>query len=299
MTLNASITLYYDSFGQPENPAIVLIPGLGGHNISWSEEFCLRLAEAGYFLIRIDNRDSGLSPHFDDSPAINIPELVEHLQRGEQVSIPYSLFDMADDVLALLNQLSIEKAHIIGRSMGGIIAQIVAAKAPHRVLSLCPIMSSTGNPTLPQPESDVMQMLMTSGANPKENLQSYLNAQLSFYRRISSTACPFDEAYYRDYILQALARAYSPEGTKRQLVAVVVTGDIRSHLTAITAPTLVIHGSVDPLFPPAAGQDIADNIANASFDLIEGMGHETPPQLVPIIADKIITHLKNSYSVNL
>ncbi|MCW2254718.1 pimeloyl-ACP methyl ester carboxylesterase [Providencia alcalifaciens] len=294
MTHNAPITLYYDSFGEPENLAIVLIPGLGGHNISWSEDFCQRLAMAGYFLIRIDNRDSGLSPHFDHYPTINIPELVEWLQRAQQVNIPYTLFDMADDVLALLNQLSIEKAHIIGRSMGGMIAQIVATKAPDRILSLCSIMSSTGNPTLPQPEPDVMQMLMTAGDNPKEDLESYLNGQLSFYRRISSTACPFDEAYYRDYILQALARAYSPEGTKRQLIAVVITGDIRPHLTEITAPTLVIHGSVDPLFPPAAGQDIADNIANASLDLIEGMGHETPPQLVPIIANKIIAHLKTA-----
>ncbi|MEQ4623685.1 MULTISPECIES: alpha/beta fold hydrolase [Providencia] len=294
MTNNAPITLYYDSFGDRANPAVVLIPGLGGHNISWSEDFCQRLVNAGYYIIRVDNRDSGLSPHFDHFPAINIPELIERLQRGEHVDIPYTLFDMAEDVLRLLNQLSIEKAHIIGRSMGGMVAQLVAALAPENVLSLCPIMSSTGNPALPQPEPDVMQLLMSSGANPKEDLDGYLEGQLAFYRRISSTLFPFDEAYYRHYILQALARNYSPEGTKRQLVAVAITGDMRPHLTTITAPTLVIHGSVDPLFPTAAGKDIADNIANATFDLISGMGHETPPLLIPLIADKIITHLNSA-----
>lgn len=294
MTNNAPITLYYDSFGDRENPAVVLIPGLGGHNISWSEDFCERLVDAGYYLIRIDNRDCGLSPHFDHFPAINIPELIERLQRGEHVDIPYTLFDMAEDVLRLLNQLSIEKAHIIGRSMGGMIAQLVAALAPENALSLCPIMSTTGNPELPQPEPDVMQMLMSSGANPEEDLDGYLKGQLAVYRRTCSTLFPFAEEYYRNYILQVLERKYSPEGTKRQLVAIAITGDMRPHLAAITAPTLVIHGSVDPLFTPAAGKDIADNINHAHFDLISGMGHETPPLLIPLIADKIITHLNSA-----
>lgn len=294
MTHNAPIILNYDAFGNVTDPAVVLIPGLGGQNISWSEDFCQQIVNAGYYIIRIDNRDSGLSPHFDQFPAINIPELVERLQRGEQVTIPYTLSDMAEDVLHLLNHLSIEKAHIIGRSMGGMIAQLVAAKAPQKILSLCPIMSSSGNPALPQPSEDVMQMLMASGADPKQDFEGYLAGQLAFYRRVSSTAYPFDEDYYRDYITQALARDYAPEGTKRQLVAVAITGDMRPYLTAITAPTLVIHGSVDPLFPPASGQDIADNITDAKLDLIDGMGHDTPPQLVPMIANKIISHLNSA-----
>ena len=136
-----------------------------------------------------------------------------------------------------------------------------------------------------------MQMLMSSGANPKEDFEAYLAGQLAFYRRISSSCCPFDEEYYRDYVQQALARNYSPEGTKRQIVAVAVTGDMRPHLSHINVPTLVIHGSIDPLFPVEAGQDIADNISTAKIDIIEGMGHETPPAINPQIAKLVVEHL--------
>lgn len=294
MTTNQQITLFYDDFGIATNPAVVLIPGLGGHNISWTEDFCQQIADAGFYIIRIDNRDAGLSPHFNDSAPIDLNELVKKLQNGEKVEVPYTLFNMADDVLHLLNSLAINKAHVIGRSMGGIIAQLVAAKAPDRIISLCPIMSSTGNPSLPQSEPDVLNMLISPSINPKEDIDGYLNGQLAFYRRISSSSCPFDEEYYRDYILQALARNYSPQGTTRQIVAVIVTGDIRLHLVNITAPTLVIHGSIDPLFPLAAGQDIAHNIANATLEVIDGMGHETPPALNSNITNLIITHLQNA-----
>ncbi|EFB73632.1 alpha/beta fold hydrolase [Providencia rustigianii] len=292
MTNTAPLPLYYDSFGKPENPAVVLIPGLGGHNISWTTEFCQQIADAGFYILRPDNRDAGLSPHLSDYPSIDIAELSKKLQAGEPIDVPYTLFDMADDYIALLDNLSIEKAHIVGRSMGGFIAQIIAAKANHRVLSLCPIMSSTGNPNLPPSEPDVMQMLTSSGADPKQDLDAYLAGQIAFYRRIGSTCVPFNEEHCRNYLLQALARNYSPEGTKRQLVATVVTGDLRPHLPNVTAPTLVIHGAVDPLFPVTSGQDIFDNIQNAELEIIDGMGHDTPPELNPIIADMIISHMQ-------
>ncbi|WP_369311156.1 alpha/beta fold hydrolase [Providencia rettgeri] len=291
MTTEQPISLFYDAFGTPENPAVVLVPGLGGHNISWTTDFCQQIADAGFYLIRIDNRDAGLSPHVDHFPSINLGELIEKMQTGQSFDIAYTLFDMVDDIVRLLDSLSIDKTHIIGRSMGGMIAQLFAAKYPERTLSLCPIMSSTGNPNLPQSAPDVMQMLMSSGANPHEDFDGYLAGQLAFYRRISSNCCPFDEDYYRDYVQQALARNYSPEGTKRQIVAIAVTGDMRPHLSNITAPTLVIHGSIDPLFPLEAGQDIANNILGAEIAIIEGMGHETPPALNPQIAKRLIKHL--------
>ncbi|HGN1705120.1 TPA: alpha/beta fold hydrolase [Providencia rettgeri] len=291
MTTTSVVSLFYDSFGMPENPAIVLIPGLGGHNISWTRDFCQQLTDAGFYVLRVDNRDAGLSPHIDNFPPIDLGALTLKMQNGEQFAIPYTLMDMANDIIQLLDSLSIDKAHIIGRSMGGMIAQLVAAKYPERTLSLCAIMSSTGNPALPQSEPDVMQMLMSSGANPKENLEAYLTGQLAFFRRISSTSCPFDEKYYRGYLLQALERNYSPEGTKRQIVAVAVTGDLRPYIQHINSPTLVIHGSIDPLFPLAAGRDIADNIINARLEIIEGMGHETPPMINPQIATLIVNHL--------
>ncbi|MBG5920110.1 alpha/beta fold hydrolase [Providencia stuartii] len=291
MITNAETVLFYDSFGIPKNPAVVLIPGLGGHNISWTDDFCQQVADAGFYILRIDNRDAGLSPHLDNFPSINLGALIEKMQNKEQFAIPYTLLDMAEDIVQLLNKLSINKAHIIGRSMGGMIAQLVAAKYPERTLSLCAIMSSTGNPELPQSEPDVMQMLISPSANPQENLDAYLSGQLAFFQRVSSSICPFDENYYRDYLLQALKRNYSPEGTKRQIVAVAVTGDLRPYIQHIDTPTLVIHGSIDPLFPLAAGQDIANNIANAKLVIIEGMGHETPPLLNSKIADLIIAHL--------
>lgn len=293
MTTKQPISLFYDSFGAPENPAVVLIPGLGGHNISWTTDFCQQIADAGFYLIRIDNRDAGLSPHIDHFPSINLGELIQKMQTGQPFDIAYTLFDMVDDIVHLLDSLSIGKAHIIGRSMGGMIAQLFAAKYPERTLTLCPIMSSTGNPNLPQSAPDVMQMLMSSGANPKEDFEGYLAGQLAFYRRISSTSCPFAEDYYRDYVQQALARNYSPEGTKRQIVAVAVTGDIRPHLSEINVPTLVIHGSIDPLFPVEAGKDIADNIAGAKITIIDGMGHETPPAINTQIAKLVIEHLSS------
>lgn len=294
MTNPSSISLFYDSFGIAKNPAVVLIPGLGGHNISWTSAFCQQIADAGFYVIRVDNRDSGLSSHIEYFPPIVLSELIGKIQTGEQFVIPYTLLDMAEDIIRLLDLLSIDKAHIIGRSMGGMIAQLVAANYPQRILSLCTIMSSSGNPDLPQSEPDVMQMLMSPSPNPKENLEGYLSGQLAFYQRISSSICPFDENYYRDYVLQALARNYSPEGTKRQMVAVAMTGDLRPYIKSIDVPTLVIHGSIDPLFPLAAGQDIAENIVNAKLEIIEGMGHETPPALNSQIATLIITHLKQN-----
>ncbi|MTC33312.1 alpha/beta fold hydrolase [Providencia alcalifaciens] len=294
MTETTPLSLYYDTFGQPANPAVILIAGLGGHNISWTSEFYQQIADAGFYIIRPDNRDAGLSPHLDNYPPLNIKELSERLQRGEQVDVPYTLFEMADDIIGLLDQLSIEKAHVVGRSMGGMIAQVVASKVPERILSLCPIMSSTGNPQLPQGEPDVMQMLMSPGVDPKQDFEGYIAGQIAFNRRIASTCVPFDEENCRNYIVQAFQRNYSPEGTKRQLAAVAVTGDLRPHLSTITAPTLVIHGSADPLFPVTSGQDIFDNIETAKLEVIEGMGHDTPSALNPQIAEMIIENMQDN-----
>lgn len=176
--------------------------------------------------------------------------------------------------------------------MGGIIAQLVSAIAPEKTLSLTAIMATTGNPELPQAEPDVLAMLLKPKPSPILAKDNYIEDQLAFDRRIANTKTAFDEAYYRDYIERCLVRNPDPDGIKRQISAFAITGDIRQYLQNITAKTLVIHGDQDSLTPITCGKDIADNIANATFMPIEGMGHDLPPAYYDEIASAIIQHMK-------
>ena len=194
---------------------------------------------------------------------------------------------MAADVIGLLNALGISRVHAIGRSMGGMIAQILASDHPDRVLSLTSIMSSSGNPTLPQAAPDVMAMMMRPAPDPAEDLSGFLEVRLAFARRISGPVYPFNEGLHRALLLEEVERCYDPRGTARQIAAMAVTGDRRTGLAMITAPALVIHGTQDPLIPLACGQDTALSIRNARFLPIEGMGHDLPPELHAIVIEAI------------
>ncbi|MBL8582969.1 MAG: alpha/beta hydrolase [Rhizobiaceae bacterium] len=281
------IDLAWDCFGHVEDEAVLLIAGLGTQMIRWTRPFCEALAERGYRVIRFDNRDAGRSTHFSASAPQDFGALAAALMAGHPPEVPYTLHDMAADAVGLLDALGIARVHAVGRSMGGMIAQILASEYADRVLSLTSIMSSTGNPALPQAAPDVMAMMMRTAPDPAVDPTGFLAVRLAFARRIAGTGHAFDEDAHRALLLQEAGRFYDPDGTARQVAAMAVAGDRRARLAMISVPTLVIHGTDDPLILPACGQDTARSIRNARTMLIEGMGHDLPPGLDRTIVDAI------------
>lgn len=281
------IDLSYNSFGDSNAAAILLIAGLGTQMIRWPVPFCENLVARGYRVIRFDNRDAGCSSHFTDYPAPDFGALATALAAGQRPSVPYTLHDMAGDAIGILDALGIERAHLVGRSMGGMIAQIAASEYPKRILSLTSIMSSTGNPSLPSASQDVMTMLTQSAPNPLEDEAGFLEHSLAFARRIASPGYPFDEEAHRALILEETRRAYDPTGFGRQIAAIAATGDLRPLLAKITVPSLIVHGADDALIPSACGRDTASSIQGSEFMLIDGMGHDLPSSLYQTLADGI------------
>ncbi|WP_336485813.1 alpha/beta fold hydrolase [Methylobacterium nigriterrae] len=281
------ITLAYDSFGEEAAEAILLISGLGTQMIRWADPFCWELAAPGYRVIRFDNRDTGHSTSFARHGAVDFETLVSLLMAGQRPPVPYTLADMTGDAIGLLDALSIPQAHVVGRSMGGMIAQAMASERPSRVLSLTSIMSATGNPGMPSAEPDVMTMMRRPAPDPVSDEAGFLDHGVAFARRIAGTVYPFDEEACRALLREEVRRGHAPGGFSRQLAAIALAGDRRPRLAAIKAPTLVIHGTADPLFPPACGQDTAAAIPNAEMMLIEGMGHDLPTWLFRTVARAI------------
>jgi pimeloyl-ACP methyl ester carboxylesterase len=282
-----NIDLAYDSFGDDRAEAILLIAGLGTQMIRWTVPFCGELAARGYRVIRFDNRDAGCSTHFTDRATPDFGTLSTMLMAGQRPDVPYTLHDMAEDAIGLLDALSIDRAHFVGRSMGGMIAQVAASEYPDRILSLTSIMSSSGNPALPQAAPEIMAMMTKRAPDPFGNEAGFLEHSLAFARRIAGTGYPFDEEEQRALLLAEVRRAYDPGGSGRQVAAIAVSGDRRARLATISVPTLVVHGADDPLIPPACGRDTASAIPGAEFMLIAGMGHDLPVELYRTVADGI------------
>lgn len=282
------ITVGYDSVGDKDAEVILLISGLGAQMVRWATPFCESLAGRGFRVIRLDNRDAGISTHFTDSPTPDFLALASAIAAGRTPDVPYTLDDMAGDAFGLLDALLIKRAHVVGRSMGGMIAQVMASEHPERILSLTSIMSSTGNPNLPSAAPDIMAMLTIRAPHPVENEQGFLAHSLAFARRIASPGFPFDEEAHRILVLEEVGRAYDPAAFGRQIGAIAATGDIRSRLAHIVAPTLVIHGADDPLIPLDCGRDTAASIRGAEFMPIAGMGHDLPSALYHTVVDAIV-----------
>ncbi|QND53272.1 alpha/beta hydrolase [Phyllobacterium sp. 628] len=285
------IAIEYDTFGSGDSEPILLISGLGVQMIRWTVPFCEHLAEQGYRVIRFDNRDVGLSTHFSD-PVPDLAAVAEAVSRGLKPRVPYTLYDMADDAIGLLDELGIAQAHLVGRSLGGMIAQLAASVYPHRSLSLSVIMSSTGNPKLPPPAPDAMATLISPAPDPLIDEAGFLDHSVAASRIIASPAYLFDETAQRAQALREFKRAYNSGGFGRQIAALAATGDIRAQLKAITAPTLVIHGQADKLVPSAAGEDIAANINGAELMVIKGMGHDLPPELYETVITAIVNNAR-------
>jgi pimeloyl-ACP methyl ester carboxylesterase len=288
------ITIAYESFGDSGDDPVLLIAGLGTQMLRWTPKFCETLVARGFRVIRIDNRDAGLSTHFFDHPAPAFATMSAAAARGETFEVPYTLEDMAADVVGLFDALGIEKGHIVGRSMGGMIAQVIASNYPHRTLSLTAIMSSTGNPGLPKAAPEIMEMLMRPSAPPSTDLEGYLAHSLAFAHRIASARYPFDDKAHSAVVISELKRSYDPAGVGRQIAAIAATGDLRPRLARVMAPTLVVHGADDSLIPRAAGEDIAASIANARLLIVEGMGHDLPAPLDDMVVQAIVENARRA-----
>jgi pimeloyl-ACP methyl ester carboxylesterase len=267
------INVAYETFGNPSGRPLLLIIGVGLQMIHWDDDLCQDLAERGHHVIRFDNRDVGLSTKCE---ATGVPDLLETLgkiRRGEQIRPPYTLEDMADDAVGLLDALGIRKAHICGMSMGGMIAQTIAIQHPSRVLSLISIYSRTGNPDVPQTNPDVYA-LMT--APPPSEREAYIEYMLAFHKTISGPGFPVDESWVRMISAKSYDRCFYPQGKVRQLAAILTQGNREPALASVKAPTLVVHGTDDPLVLVDGGKRTAQAIPGAQLMLIEGMGHDLP-----------------------
>lgn len=281
------IEIVYDSFGEHSAPPMLLIVGLGAQMIRWDDAFCQLLAAQGYWVIRFDNRDVGLSSKFDDSGVPNALELIQAVQKGVSPDVPYLLKDMAADAVGLLDELGIESAHIVGTSMGGMIAQTIAIHYPDRVRTLTSIMSSTNHPDLPQPTPEAMSVLLKQ---PPSNRVEFIESSVESSRVLYGTKYPLNEDYVREYAGRAFDRCYYPDGTGRQLAAVLASGSRRDALQGLKVPTLVIHGDADPLVPVEGGKDTAESIPGAKLFIVEGMGHSIPEEVAPEIITEIARH---------
>ena len=287
------ITLEYETHGDPANPPLLLIMGLGAQLTLWPIELVEALVARGYYVIRHDNRDIGLSSKFTEAGVPDMASVVMALMAGKKPAVPYTLSDMAGDAMAVLDAAGVAKAHIVGASMGGMIAQLVAVEHPDRVLSLTSIMSTTGNPTLPPAKPEAMAAL-TSPMAPDADLAAILERGAMVSKAIGSPGYPADPERLSANVERDFNRSFHPTGAMRQMAAIVADGDRRTRLKGVTASTLVIHGADDPLVPVEGGRDTAAAIPGATILEVPGMGHDLPLALVDTIADAIAGHATGS-----
>jgi pimeloyl-ACP methyl ester carboxylesterase len=281
------IELCYDTFGDPAAEPMLLVMGLGAQMIQWDEAFCTRLAERGFHVIRFDNRDVGKSQRFTGGGRLGMLEVLRLRLFGTPVHAPYMLRDMAGDAVGLLDALGIARAHVVGVSMGGMIAQELAIEFPDRLLSVTSIMSTTGDPRLPGPTRRALRVLL---ASPPRSREEFLRRYAATWNVLRAGSFPEDEAKDRPRAERSWDRGHDPAGAVRQLRAIVASGDRTARLATVKVPALVIHGEVDPLVRPAAGKATAAAIPGAKLVMIPGMGHAMPTSMWPPIIDAIATH---------
>jgi pimeloyl-ACP methyl ester carboxylesterase len=273
------IEIAYETLGDPSNPALLLVMGLGTQLIHWDLELCEMFAERGFHVIRFDNRDAGRSTYLD-APVPNI----KRAMAGLKIDAPYLLDDMADDAFGLLDHLGIEAAHVAGASMGGMIAQTMAIRRPERVLSLTSIMSTTGERWAGLPKLRAWGVVLRRAPRDKDAAVEYF---VRVFRLIGSKGFPSDEDRIRELAAEAYDRGHSPAGTGRQLAAIMASGDRTDRLRGLRVPTLVFHGRDDPLVPFRGGRATADAIPGARLVAIPGMGHDLPRQVWPQLVDAV------------
>jgi pimeloyl-ACP methyl ester carboxylesterase len=280
------IDIEYETFGKEGNPPLLLIMGLTAQLVYWDEGFIDQLVQRGFRVIRFDNRDVGRSTHFH---AAGVPSQAPASQEptgSSPPAAPYLLSDMAADAVGLLDALGIKAAHVVGLSMGGMIAQELAIRHPERVLSLTSIMSNTGDPSMPGPKPELMPLFQQM-LRPAPDREQAIEQELRVFKAIASPGFPLDEAALRKKLTLAHDRCYDPAGYVRQQAAITASGSRKQALASVRAPTLVIHGKEDPAAPVEEGIDTARSIPGAELLVIDGMGHDLPREVWPRVAEAI------------
>ena len=284
-TDNRSIELEYDHFGNPTDPALLLIMGFTAQMVAWDEEFCTQLADRGHFVIRFDNRDCGLSTKLHGVPSNSDAVIMAAMMETEMPPVPYTLSDMAADAMQVLDHLNIERAHIMGASMGGMIAQTVAIEHPHRVKTLISVMSQPGELTVGQPTQEAMELIVTPAPSDRDEYIAFAPKwQLWQSKKYRS-----DEVSRRNAI-RDFDRSNYPEGGPRQMAAIYASGSRAEGLQKLEVPTLVIHGTDDQLITPSGGERTAELIPNSTLLMVDDMGHDMPQPLWPLYLDAISKH---------
>ena len=281
----AEIEIAYERFGEAADPPVVLIMGLATQMLGWADDFCTELAELGHHVVRFDNRDIGLSTHLHGAPP---PDLMAAF-RGDTSSASYTLSDMARDTAGLLDALGLESAHIVGVSMGGMIAQTLAIEHPQRVRSLTSIMSTTGDSRVGEATQEAQAALL---APPAKNVEEATNRTVAVYRVIGSPGYGFDEEALRDVARRSYERGFDPAGVERQLLAILASGDRTERLRTLGVPTIVIHGAEDLLVGVSGGRATAETVPGAELHVVEGMGHDLPRDLWPEITGWIAAQVE-------
>jgi len=285
------IDIEYEATGKKSDPAMLLVMGLGAQLTIWPDALFDSLASRGFYVIRFDNRDTGLSTNFGSWGVPNIPAAIQQAMKGEKVAAPYYLKDMAADAIGLLDALGIQRAHMVGASMGGMIVQIVAALYPQRTRSMVSIYSSSGRPGLPQGKPEALAMLTAQPEGPAR--EQLVKHGMKLRQTIGSPGYPAPEAEIRAFVEKNVDRRWYPEGAARQYLSVIASGDRVELLKTVKVPTLVMHGEEDPLLPIACGRDVASLVPGAQFQSYPGWGHDFPGKLIPTLADRIAVFCKD------
>ena len=281
------VTLHYDDHGPADAPVILLVMGLGAQMILWPDAMVDALVARGFRVVRFDNRDIGLSEKFGHVPPPNPLWVLAKKALRLPTGVPYTLADMAADTVGLMDTLGIAKAHVVGASMGGMIAQLVAARYPQRVLTLTSIMSTSGARGLPQAEPQVRKALLRPRPTTGDR-EAMIDAGVHVFEMIGSPGG--DPVQRREAVARTIDRSYYPAGAQRQLAAIIASGSRVADLPNVKAPTLVIHGAIDRLVPLEGGADTVRRIPGARLETIDGMAHDLPPHALPKIVDLIATH---------
>ena len=279
-----SVELAYETFGDPADPPVLLVMGFATQMLGWPDEFCRLLAARNLFVVRFDNRDIGLSTHLHDAPPPDVMAAVA----GDTSSASYTLSEMAGDTVGLLDALGLTSAHLVGISMGGMIAQTVAIEHPERVRTLTSIMSTTGDPSVGGATPEALGALLAPPATTREEAQA---RAVAAYRVIGSPGYPLDEEALRERAGLSFDRAHDPAGVGRQLLAILASPDRTPRLAEIGVPTLVIHGAQDTLVNVSGGRATAAAIPGSELAVLEGMGHVLPRELWPDLVDRIAAHV--------